>query len=71
MDLGTIKKKLNKKEYWDGEECITDFRQVFKNCYTYNCPADMNPDTPLPVSAACNTGFSDAVPGCGCHVPKT
>ena len=47
MDLGTIKKKLMRKDYYNAQECVDDFRLVFKNCYTYNTPKD--PDVPKPV----------------------
>mmetsp|Transcript_41425 Transcript_41425/g.86947 ORF Transcript_41425/g.86947 Transcript_41425/m.86947 type:complete len:326 (+) Transcript_41425:179-1156(+) len=36
MDLGTIKKKLEKKKYADASQCADDIRLVWKNCMTYN-----------------------------------
>jgi len=36
IDLGTIKKKLNYNAYSNPNDFIDDFKQVFKNSYTYN-----------------------------------
>ena len=36
MDLGTIKRKLEKGKYSDAAECADDVRLVWKNCMTYN-----------------------------------
>ena len=36
MDLGTIKKKLDKNKYHDVAEAADDIRLVWKNCMTYN-----------------------------------
>jgi len=36
MDLGTIKKKLEKGKYADAGECAGDIRLVWTNCMTYN-----------------------------------
>lgn len=36
MDLGTISKRLKNNYYWQATDCITDFKTVFSNCYTYN-----------------------------------
>lgn len=36
MDLGTISKRLKNNYYWQAIDCITDFKTVFSNCYTYN-----------------------------------
>ena len=36
MDMGTIRKRLDNNYYWEAEECIQDFIQMFTNCYTYN-----------------------------------
>lgn len=36
MDLGTIKRKLEKGKYGDAAECADDVRLVWKNCMTYN-----------------------------------
>ena len=36
MDLGTVKKKLEKGKYSDAAECADDVRLVWKNCMTYN-----------------------------------
>ena len=38
MDLGTIKKRLMNRYYWDAQECQDDFKLIFKNCYIYNKP---------------------------------
>ena len=40
MDFGTIKSRLEEKHYWSAEECISDFKLVFNNCYTYNQPGE-------------------------------
>lgn len=36
MDLGTIKKKLDKGKYSDASECADDVRLVWRNCMIYN-----------------------------------
>jgi len=36
MDLGTIKKRLEKNYYFSAKECIADFNQMFTNTYVYN-----------------------------------
>lgn len=36
MDLGTIKKRLDKNKYNDASEVAEDVRLVWKNCMTYN-----------------------------------
>jgi len=38
MDLGTVKKKLENREYATPDEFATDARLVFNNCYLYNGP---------------------------------
>ena len=38
MDLGTIKKRLMNRYYWDAQECQDDFKLIFRNCYIYNKP---------------------------------
>ena len=38
MDLGTIKKRLVNKYYWNAQECQNDFKLMFGNCYLYNKP---------------------------------
>jgi len=38
MDLGTVKKKLENREYATPEEFASDVRLVFSNCYLYNRP---------------------------------
>ena len=38
MDLGTIKKRLLNRYYWDAQECQDDFKMIFRNCYIYNKP---------------------------------
>jgi len=40
MDFGTIKSRLEEKHYWSAEECVSDFKLVFNNCYTYNQPGE-------------------------------
>ncbi|CAJ1059746.1 bromodomain testis-specific protein-like isoform X5 [Xyrichtys novacula] len=40
MDLGTIKKRLQNRYYWQGLDCIKDFNTMFTNCYVYNQPGD-------------------------------
>jgi len=36
MDLGTVKEKLDSREYANSAEFAADVRQIFKNCFTYN-----------------------------------
>ena len=38
MDLSTIKKKMDGREYKDANEFATDVRLMFTNCYKYNPP---------------------------------
>lgn len=38
MDLGTVKKKLENREYATPDEFAADVRLVFSNCYLYNGP---------------------------------
>ncbi|XP_032418942.1 bromodomain-containing protein 4-like isoform X2 [Xiphophorus hellerii] len=38
MDLSTIKKKLDNRQYRDAEEFAADVRLMFSNCYKYNPP---------------------------------
>nr|XP_033772224.1 bromodomain testis-specific protein isoform X2 [Geotrypetes seraphini] len=38
MDLGTIKEKMDNKEYKDTHEFAADVRLMFMNCYKYNPP---------------------------------
>ncbi|KAK0645692.1 Bromodomain-containing protein, partial [Cercophora newfieldiana] len=35
MDLGTMKAKMDRKEYHDEHEFLADMNQMFTNCYTY------------------------------------
>jgi hypothetical protein len=35
MDLGTMKAKMDRKEYSDELEFLADMNQMFTNCYTY------------------------------------
>ncbi|XP_077440524.1 bromodomain testis-specific protein isoform X2 [Vanacampus margaritifer] len=39
MDLGSIKKKMELREYTSAEEFAADVRLMFSNCYKYNPPA--------------------------------
>ena len=41
MDMGTIKKRLDSHYYENAQECITDFNQMFTNCYTFNKPTEV------------------------------
>jgi len=36
MDLGTVKRKLERHQYLTPHECATDIRLIWKNCQTYN-----------------------------------
>ena len=36
MDLGTVRQKLQDKEYNNGVECASDIRLIWNNCKTYN-----------------------------------
>lgn len=38
MDLATIKKKLDNRQYRDAQEFAADVRLMFSNCYKYNPP---------------------------------
>ncbi|KAJ7986417.1 hypothetical protein DPEC_G00339680 [Dallia pectoralis] len=38
MDLGTIRKKIDQREYTDAQDFAADFRLMFSNCYKYNPP---------------------------------
>ncbi|CAF3000387.1 unnamed protein product [Rotaria sp. Silwood2] len=38
MDLGTVKRKLESREYATADEFATDVRLIFNNCYLYNGP---------------------------------
>ncbi|XP_023248223.1 homeotic protein female sterile [Copidosoma floridanum] len=38
MDLGTVKSKLDKREYNSASEFAADVRLIFTNCYKYNPP---------------------------------
>lgn len=38
MDISTMSKKLEKCEYQTPDEFIADFKQMIKNCFTYNAP---------------------------------
>ncbi|XP_029988102.1 bromodomain testis-specific protein isoform X6 [Sphaeramia orbicularis] len=39
MDLGTIKKKMDAREYANAKEFAADVRLMFSNCYKYNPPS--------------------------------
>jgi hypothetical protein len=36
MDLGTVKRKLERKQYYTAAECADDIRLIWSNCMTYN-----------------------------------
>jgi Bromodomain len=36
MDLGTIKRKLERNQYKSAAYCVADIRRVWNNCMTYN-----------------------------------
>lgn len=36
MDLGTVKRKLDRGQYQTAHECAEDIRLIWKNCMTYN-----------------------------------
>ena len=36
MDLGTVKRKLERHQYATAHECALDIRLIWKNCLTYN-----------------------------------
>jgi hypothetical protein len=36
MDLGTVKRKLERKQYVNAKECAEDIRLIWNNCKTYN-----------------------------------
>ncbi|KAM7009261.1 LOW QUALITY PROTEIN: bromodomain-containing protein 4-like [Tautogolabrus adspersus] len=38
MDLSTVKKKLDSRQYRDAQEFAADVRLMFSNCYKYNPP---------------------------------
>lgn len=38
MDLGTVKRKMDEREYKTAAEFETDVRLIFSNCYKYNPP---------------------------------
>ncbi|KAK1165164.1 bromodomain-containing protein 3-like isoform X1 [Acipenser oxyrinchus oxyrinchus] len=38
MDLGTMKKKMEDRQYKDAQEFAADFRLMLMNCYKYNPP---------------------------------
>ena len=42
MDLGTVKKRLENNYYWCSKECIDDVDLMFKNCFKYNKPGEVN-----------------------------
>lgn len=39
MDLSTIEKNIENDKYQRLDEFESDFRRIFKNCYTYNAPS--------------------------------
>ena len=38
MDLGTVKRKMDEREYKNASEFVADVRLIFTNCYKYNPP---------------------------------
>lgn len=38
MDLGTVKDKMERREYGNATEFVDDVRLIFTNCYRYNQP---------------------------------
>jgi len=36
MDLGTVKAKMDRREYSDAVQFAADIRIIFSNCYKYN-----------------------------------
>ncbi|KAI2469901.1 putative Bromodomain testis-specific protein [Annulohypoxylon bovei var. microspora] len=38
MDLSTVKGKMDRREYNNEQEFLTDVRQIFNNCYMYHKP---------------------------------
>ena len=42
MDMTTVKKRLENNYYWCSQECIDDVTTMFKNCYVYNKPQEVN-----------------------------
>ena len=40
MDMATIRKRLDNNYYWEAQEAIQDFNQMFTNCYIYNKPGE-------------------------------
>lgn len=36
MDLGTVKRKLERRQYGNAKECAQDIRLIWTNCKTYN-----------------------------------
>lgn len=38
MDLNTVRNRINFLWYHSANECLSDIRQIFKNCYTFNHP---------------------------------
>lgn len=38
MDLGTVKEKMDSREYSNASEFVDDVRLIFTNCYRYNQP---------------------------------
>ncbi|XP_055021038.1 bromodomain testis-specific protein [Boleophthalmus pectinirostris] len=40
MDLGTVRKKMEERQYTRAKEFAADIRLMFSNCYKYNQPSD-------------------------------
>ena len=41
MDLSTVLKKLEAREYYSAQEAIDDYNQIWQNCFTYNTPGEV------------------------------
>jgi hypothetical protein len=46
MDLSSIRRKIEKKQYRNNEEVFAQIRLVFENCYSYN-----QDDSPISIQA--------------------
>ncbi|CAF89147.1 unnamed protein product, partial [Tetraodon nigroviridis] len=60
MDLSTIKRKMDNREYLDSQQFAADVRLMFSNCYKYNPPDTMW----WPWPESCRTSLSSALLKC-------